>query len=386
MAAGVTPTYTPQSFAEALLREVGAKPTANSVGAVNAWEAQEGGNWHNEARYNPLNTTMNEPGAGNQPGGQGNIKAYQNWQQGLQATASTLKLPAYQGVVGLLRAGASPAQVEAAINQSPWGTKFTDVGSTGVESVPPGYGVTSGQAQAAPASGQAVQTPAPTEPNYAAILAAATAQQAPQLTRPTATSAVYDQGLNRISAPPQAESGSQSLAALLKAAAAPDTGSQQALTGQSAASGSTAQPGGSAAIQWAHSQIGHDAESQGPNLGPELDKLEESFGMTGEPWCAMFATTVTAHGGASTAGRSASVAQINQWAAEGSHGYQKGFLSTRQAQPGDLITFGNQHVAVVTKVLPEGVATIQGNADGSGGVNEQLYGFNTGQIVRPVYK
>ena len=42
----------------------------------------EGGHWHNQARYNPLNTTQSEPGAGN-TGSQGNIKVYKSWDQGL---------------------------------------------------------------------------------------------------------------------------------------------------------------------------------------------------------------------------------------------------------------------------------------------------------------
>lgn len=113
---------TPKSFAESLLRAEGINPTPQAVANVVAWEAQEGGHWNNTARYNPLNTTLPEPGAGN-TGSQGNIKVYTGWSQGLQATAATLRN--YPGILKTLKDGASLSTFEAAVNESPWGTHFS---------------------------------------------------------------------------------------------------------------------------------------------------------------------------------------------------------------------------------------------------------------------
>jgi hypothetical protein len=103
-------------------------PTTAQLQKLIAWFNQEGGNWNNSARYNPLNTTLALPGAGN-TGSQGNIKVYTSWQQGIDATVKTLKLGAYSGVVNALKNG-SASQFEAAVNSSPWGTKFPGGGST----------------------------------------------------------------------------------------------------------------------------------------------------------------------------------------------------------------------------------------------------------------
>jgi hypothetical protein len=138
-------------------------------------------------------------------------------------------------------------------------------------------------------------------------------------------------------------------------------------------------------LHWATQHLGKFAESSGPNLGPELNKLERQFGMTGEPWCAIFATTAAAQGGMPRAGRTASVAMINQWAEEGTHGYTKGLKSSTEARGGDLLTFGDQHVALVKDVRNGLIHTLEGNADGSGGVVELTHTVGEGQIARPIY-
>jgi hypothetical protein len=144
--------------------------------------------------------------------------------------------------------------------------------------------------------------------------------------------------------------------------------------------------GSSRALAWATAHLGKFAETSGPNLGPELNKLEQQFGMTGEPWCAIFATTVASQGGMPREGRTASVAEINTWAQEGSHGYQRGLKPSSQARPGDLLTFGDQHVAVVKEVKGDQIITIEGNADGSGGVVQLSHRIGEGQIARPSYR
>lgn len=113
------------AFASSVLSGLSIKPTPTAIQKVVAWENAEGGHFANTARYNPLNTTLPLPGAGN-TGSQGNIKVYRSWQQGIEATVKTLA--AYGGIQAALRSGTG-AQFEAAVNASPWGTHFAGGGS-----------------------------------------------------------------------------------------------------------------------------------------------------------------------------------------------------------------------------------------------------------------
>jgi hypothetical protein len=124
---------TPQAFATALLHRLGIKPNSNNVRALVGWQKAEGGHWNNDAKFNPLNTTQPEPGAGN-TGTQGNIKVYRSWHQGIEATAKTLTNGKYSGILHALRSGGAN-DVASAIGNSPWGTSASSVakiiGSTG---------------------------------------------------------------------------------------------------------------------------------------------------------------------------------------------------------------------------------------------------------------
>lgn len=167
------------------------------------------------------------------------------------------------------------------------------------------------------------------------------------------------------------------------------TSSKQTSRVVATASGANLPRGGGAgtgAVAFASQRIGRYQENRGANRGTDLDRLQARFGMTGQPWCAIFATTSAAHGGASRAVRTASVAQINQWAQEGSHGYHRGLLSSDKAKPGDLLTFGNDHVGVVEKRLPDGrIRTIEGNTS-TGGVRRVTRRPGEGMIARPRYR
>jgi hypothetical protein len=92
------------------------------------WEQAEGGHWHNSARFNPLNTTLPMPGAGN-TGTQGNIKSYRSPRQGVRATVRTLRNGNYGAIIQALKAG-DPSRVAAAIDSSPWGTHGSLISST----------------------------------------------------------------------------------------------------------------------------------------------------------------------------------------------------------------------------------------------------------------
>jgi peptidoglycan hydrolase CwlO-like protein len=117
---GVAGAYTPLSWAQALLGYLGLPVTAQNLTAITAWELAEGGNWFNSARYNPLDTTMDEPGASamNSVG----VKAYTSWAEGFTATVATLDNGLYGPILAALRKGDDALAVAAAVAASPWGT------------------------------------------------------------------------------------------------------------------------------------------------------------------------------------------------------------------------------------------------------------------------
>ena len=95
--------------------------TSANVRAIVSWEMAEGGHWYNGARYNPLDTTMPEPGATsmNWVG----VKAYMSWAQGFTATVATLFNGNYAGIIAALRRGNDAQAVADAVAASPWGTQ-----------------------------------------------------------------------------------------------------------------------------------------------------------------------------------------------------------------------------------------------------------------------
>src|SRR5664279_619409 len=110
----------PTAFANAFLNAIPEPDTPQNVAAVVAWELAEGGNWHNAARLNPLDTTQMESGSSaiNKVG----VQAYTNWLQGVQATVTTIKNGNYLGVLSALHAGNSATAVAQAVGSSKWGT------------------------------------------------------------------------------------------------------------------------------------------------------------------------------------------------------------------------------------------------------------------------
>lgn len=112
--------YTPTSWARAVLRADGLPRTPCDVGALTAWEAAEGGHWHNTAQYNPLDTTQPEPGS--QSMNSAGVQAYPSWQEGLQATLATLNNGRYSAIISALQAGDNAQQVADTVSASSWGT------------------------------------------------------------------------------------------------------------------------------------------------------------------------------------------------------------------------------------------------------------------------
>lgn len=120
-------TYNPTTWAQALLARIGAPADDQNTQAVVAWEAAEGGNWHNTAAFNPLNTTQPEPGA--RSVNSAGVKAYTSWDQGLVATTTTLHNGNYAPILDALASGTDPQSVLDAIVASPWGTTSISLGS-----------------------------------------------------------------------------------------------------------------------------------------------------------------------------------------------------------------------------------------------------------------
>jgi hypothetical protein len=124
---------TPRTFADATFRypRIGAPVTAANESAFQTWERAEGGNWHNTAHCNPLNTTQREPGSTsiNSVG----VQAYRNgnghtcWFWGIKATGDTLLNGFYGPILNTLRhpSGNSHTQcvnLARSVGRTPWGT------------------------------------------------------------------------------------------------------------------------------------------------------------------------------------------------------------------------------------------------------------------------
>jgi hypothetical protein len=117
----------PEQFAAGVLQGLGIKANRSNVQALVGWTRAEGGHWHNQAKYNPLNTTQHMAGSSTfRSVGQGasDIRIYKSWQQGIQATVDTLKNGRYTGIIQALK-GSNPMAVAQAIGASPWGTNGT---------------------------------------------------------------------------------------------------------------------------------------------------------------------------------------------------------------------------------------------------------------------
>lgn len=108
---------TPLDFAKALLNRLGLSHTQNRLVSIVAFEAEEGGHYHNGARFNPMNTSLPMPGAQSVIGA---VKAYTSWQQGVEATARTIVQNNMRPILDALKADAAPQDFLHAITATPW--------------------------------------------------------------------------------------------------------------------------------------------------------------------------------------------------------------------------------------------------------------------------
>ncbi len=114
---------TPIEFAKALLSRLGMPQSDNNIQALVAVQKIEAGHSANSALFNPMNTMQPMPGARDAGLQVKGIKAYSNWDEGLEATARTLQSTKfdYSGILKALARSAPPDETIKAWAKSPWG-------------------------------------------------------------------------------------------------------------------------------------------------------------------------------------------------------------------------------------------------------------------------
>lgn len=273
--------------------------------------------------------------------------------------------------VGSVSGGAPAASVS-----SPSQKSVTATGSATVPSALPDTGASTGladlltslsQSQRPPTAGVQLQSP---------VTSADQRYGAPQV-MPSGITGQQSSGVaEQLSALAGASGGSVPLPAS-QTATATATGT---VGGPSASKPTT---GAKATLAWARSRIG-TSETAGANRGPRIDSWEKAFGMSGQPWCAIFTSLAVTKGGAPAIARTASVGAVRGQAMTGQGGYQKGFVDPARAHAGDLILFGNDHIGLVESVSAKGITMIAGND--SNRVQRRVVAPGSGDIVRPRYK
>lgn len=103
------------SVIAAILAGIGAPDTQANAQSVADWIAiEQGGKWPPSASFNPMNTTLAEPGATSF--NSVNVRNYTSWQQGIAATDQTL-LSGYPAIVSAFKGGAGILNPSSAIQQ-----------------------------------------------------------------------------------------------------------------------------------------------------------------------------------------------------------------------------------------------------------------------------
>jgi hypothetical protein len=129
--------------------------------------------------------------------------------------------------------------------------------------------------------------------------------------------------------------------------------------------GSTGGSGASAMVSIAEGEVGQTEQPPGSNDSPRiaLYRTATAGAQAGEPWCAYFVSWVARQAGEPLGAQGQGfgyVGDIWNWAQQTGRAIPNGpgVVPT----PGDLIVFGDHHVGIVEKVLPDGsIQTIEGN-------------------------
>jgi hypothetical protein len=98
------------------MRELGVPDTDSNRKFLSAWHKEEGG-----AHNNPFNTSKS--GYGGVSFNRDGVKNYPSMEAGVQATAATIRLPAYRGILNAMKRGNAGHEAAQALVNSHWGTK-----------------------------------------------------------------------------------------------------------------------------------------------------------------------------------------------------------------------------------------------------------------------
>jgi hypothetical protein len=117
-----------KTWASQLLTALGAPVNDSNITALTTWQSREGGHWNNSASFNPLNTTLDM--GNSQSMNSVGVKRYNSWDEGVQATVSTLTgknadARGYSAIVNALKSGASTETILSAVSNSAWVTGKT---------------------------------------------------------------------------------------------------------------------------------------------------------------------------------------------------------------------------------------------------------------------
>ena len=188
-----------QSWATDFLTKTGKPVTESNLKALTTWMKAEGKGWStslNRATYNPLNTTLDRPGAisFNAPG----VKAYTSPEQGMEATIATLTgksadARGYTAIMNALTTGTSSQDVLNAIDNSAWRSGSVNKGGY---NFPTKGGGTTGYGAAMPAPAPALQGNKTV--NITLNIERASEQEAMRLVRLVKTHLENDKDLARI--------------------------------------------------------------------------------------------------------------------------------------------------------------------------------------------
>lgn len=101
-----------------VLARVGAPVTKANLEFLGTWQRWEGGHTNNAARWNWLNTTSSAPGAVRSINSVG-VKAFDTYENGVNATVQTLNNGRYSDIVAALRSG-DPYKAKPVAGLSTW--------------------------------------------------------------------------------------------------------------------------------------------------------------------------------------------------------------------------------------------------------------------------
>jgi hypothetical protein len=147
---------------------------------------------------------------------------------------------------------------------------------------------------------------------------------------------------------------------------------------------SAQQSPGARIVAVAESQLGQTEQPPGSNESPAIAQYRSATAgaVPGAPWCAYFASWAAREAGApiGVQGQGAgAVEDVWSWAQSTGRAIPNG--PGVVPQPGDLIVFGDEHVGIVSGVLPDGqIQTIEGNYENKVAANVRSPTEATGYV------